>query len=185
LLDRDYGSILAEDRSLGDCFRHSGILLQKWAAEAFNVWKSDLLFSDLLFVAVRRQSARSEALLRLQKTFMFRYRHQAGNRNGESQAMISAAAELIAEGARRYDEYQWLRAVVPDDAVHSPAGSGPECAAAGEDPAVCKSLWLSVVRGLSPAECELPISAEPIRLARLLARRLEDNLLKENLQKGA
>jgi len=112
-------------------------------------------------------------------TFAFQRRPSEENKAAESKAIIGPAAELVVEGARRYDEFQWLRAVVPDGAILSPAGPEPDCASVGEDPNVCRLLWQSMTNGLSPAECELRINAEPIQLRRLLVRWLEDNLVKE------
>jgi len=86
---------------------------------------------------------------------------------------------LIAEGMRRYDEYQWLCIVAPDEMLLRPAGCLPPQQESDEDAGFYQAVWDRVMKRITPAACEASISAEPLRIRRLLARWLDAGALAE------
>lgn len=75
---------------------------------------------------------------------------------------------LIREGIRRYDEFQWLRALLPDATPLKPTGRSPEFAPGGEDSELCRDVWHKASQGMFPEEVESSVTADPVRIRRLL-----------------
>jgi len=85
----------------------------------------------------------------------------------------------LLEGMKRYDEYQQLRLLVPDDTVLTPTGERPGRPEGEDDSEFVRQVWAEVVFGKTAAQCEASIATDPYRIRRLLAYWLADGVLRE------
>ena len=85
----------------------------------------------------------------------------------------------LLEGMRRYDEYQQLRLLVPDDTVFMPTGEKPGRPEGEDDADFVRQVWSEAVFGKTAAQCEASIQADPYRTRRLLAYWMADGILRE------
>jgi hypothetical protein len=85
---------------------------------------------------------------------------------------------VLLEGMRRYDEFQRLSALVPDDAVLRETGSKPSAEPKESDEAFQKAVWAKAVSGINARAIEAAVVADSFRTRRLLARWVEDGSLK-------
>jgi hypothetical protein len=85
----------------------------------------------------------------------------------------------LLEGMKRYDEYQQLRLLVPDDTVLTPTGERPGRPEGEDDADFVRQVWAEAVFGKTAAQCEASIPADPYRTRRLLAYWLADGVLRE------
>jgi hypothetical protein len=108
--------------------------------------------------------------------FVFQRRRVESETGGQEPLEL---APLIEEGMRRYDEFEWLRVVVPDGSTLKPTGESAPPEAVDSDVGLCESLWRSVTSGSTPADCERLLPHEPLRIRRILSRWLESGLLTE------
>ena len=86
---------------------------------------------------------------------------------------------ILLEGMKRYDEYQQLRLLVPDDTVFTPTGERPGRPEGEDDADFVRQVWADAVFGKTAAQCETSIAADPYRTRRLLAYWLADGVLRE------
>ncbi|MFB3905697.1 MAG: DUF4388 domain-containing protein [Acidobacteriota bacterium] len=85
----------------------------------------------------------------------------------------------LLEGMKRYDEYQQLRLLVPDDTVFAPTGERPGRPEGEDDAEFVRQVWAEAVFGKTAAQCEASIAADPYRTRRLLAYWVADGILRE------
>jgi len=85
----------------------------------------------------------------------------------------------LLEGMKRYDEYQQLRLLVPDDTVFTPTGERPGRPEGEDDAEFIRQVWKEAVFGKTAAQCEASIAADPYRTRRLLAYWMADGILRE------
>jgi hypothetical protein len=142
-----------------------------------------LTFSDgrLVGCVSENLSATSALHLLFEKpkagTFLFSPSSSQEAAEAADAAMPRELEPLIVEGMRRYDEYQWVRAVVPDTPALRATGSEPDFAQADEEPALCREVWHKTSSGLPPIEIEKSVAVDPLRIRRILARWLEEGTL--------
>jgi hypothetical protein len=109
--------------------------------------------------------------------FVFLGQRNSGIYGQPEEQRLPDLNSIIAEGMRRYDELQRLRAIVPDFALLSPKGNGPAPHSDGEDAELADQLWLKMAIGASPEECEAICLADSCRVRKLLARWVEEGVL--------
>jgi hypothetical protein len=98
---------------------------------------------------------------------------------GEAAAGPLPVVPTLLEGMKRYDEYQQLRLLVPDDTVFLPTGERPGRPEGEDDPEFVRQVWAEAVFGKTAAQCEASIAADPYRTRRLLAYWMADGILRE------
>ncbi len=104
-----------------------------------------------------------------------------GHRDEASQEPTEARAgaemlPAIAEGLRRHDEFQRARALVPDSCVFSPSQSQP--APGFENSSnLTDQLWMRIVAGATPDECEAGLNVDSYTIRSALARWVEESAL--------
>ncbi len=84
---------------------------------------------------------------------------------------------LIFEGARRYDELQRARSVVPDSSFLAPTGNGSVPQPKGEGAMFNTRLWNRVSAGATVEQCEDDCQTDAYSVRMLLARWVEENIL--------
>jgi len=92
----------------------------------------------------------------------------AASLTGEPSSAFPVVPTLL-EGMRRYDEYQQLRLLVPDQTVLMPSGELPGRPEGETDTKFVRQVWAEAVSGKTAAECEAAIRVDPYRVRRLLA----------------
>ncbi len=102
----------------------------------------------------------------------------AESADGQPAGPLPVVPTLL-EGMRRYDEYQQLRLLVPDDTVFMPTGERPGRPEGEDDADFIRQVWSEAVFGKTAAQCEASIPADPYRTRRLLAYWLADGVLRE------
>jgi len=121
----------------------------------------------------------------LEKPVFGRFRLRGSSAASSQQATESQAGKplpvvpTLLEGMRRYDEYQQLRLLVPDDTVFAPTGERPGRPEWEDDAEFVRQVWAEAVFGKTAAQCESSIAADPCRTRRLLVYWLADGVLRE------
>jgi len=88
---------------------------------------------------------------------------------------------LLMEAMRRFDEFQRLRALVPDRAALA-LGEGKPSPPPGEaDGELIRRLWTAVRRSASVGECEREAAVDSYRVRAVLAHWLEEGVLRVTL----
>ncbi len=110
----------------------------------------------------------------------FRVRGSSASEPTEGQAAgpLPVVPTLL-EGMKRYDEYQQLRLLVPDDTVFTPTGERPERPEGEDDTEFVRQVWAEAVFGKTAAQCETSMAVDPYRTRRLLAYWMADGVLRE------
>jgi hypothetical protein len=85
---------------------------------------------------------------------------------------------VLLEGMRRYDEFQRMAALVPDEIYLSAGDAKPTAQPDEQDPTLQKDVWSKAAAGASPRLCEESIPVDSFRVRRLLAYWLEEGSLK-------
>jgi len=101
----------------------------------------------------------------------------AGESAGSPAGPLPVVPTLL-EGMKRYDEYQQLRLLVPDDTVFTPTGERPGRPEGEDDAEFVRQVWAEAVFGKTAAQCEASIAADPYRTRRLLAYWMADGILR-------
>lgn len=106
-------------------------------------------------------------------TFVFR---AAGDDKAPSRTALDAMS-LILEGARRHDEFQQAKALVPDGIRLEPGGADAIRPEDEEDDAFARQVWEKASTGVPAEEVEREIAVDPFRVRRLYAHWLEQGAL--------
>jgi len=110
-------------------------------------------------------------------TFYFQGQKKAEAQEQPSENMLPDIDAVLAEGMRRHDELQRLRALVPDFAVLKRMGGEPGMPDEGDDPELFSRVWQNASAATSPEECEADCLADSYRVRTLLARWVEQGLI--------
>lgn len=97
--------------------------------------------------------------------------------NASSSSPTTPLLQLIIEGMRRYDELQQLRNQAPDGFRLKAVGSKPVPLPEEKDGLLFRSLWLAVLEGRTPAQCEADAAADAYRVRRLLVHWLQSGVV--------
>ncbi len=97
---------------------------------------------------------------------------------GQAAGPLPVVPTLL-EGMKRYDEYQQLRLLVPDDTVFAPTGERPGRPEGEDDTEFIRQVWAEAVFGKTAAQCETSMAVDPYRTRRLLAYWMADGALRE------
>jgi hypothetical protein len=81
---------------------------------------------------------------------------------------------LLMEAMRRFDEFQRLRALVPDEARLVPGGSRPTAPPGEQDGELVRRLWTRLRAGASVSELDAAAEVDAFRARALLAHWLEE-----------
>ena len=110
-------------------------------------------------------------------TFYFQGQKNAEAQEPPGENWLPDMNSVLAEGMRRYDELQRLRAVVPDFAVLKRRGGEPGMPDESDDPELFNLIWKKTSAETSPEECEADCLADSYRVRALLAHWVEQGLL--------
>jgi len=85
---------------------------------------------------------------------------------------------VLMEGMRRFDEFQRLRALVPDRARLAATGQKPTAPAGEVDGEMVRRVWTRIRSGATTADCEQAARVDSYRTRALLAHWLEEGALR-------
>jgi len=88
---------------------------------------------------------------------------------------------LLMEAMRRFDEFQRLRALLPDHALVTSGDNRPTAPPEEGDGELVRRAWTEVRRGSTVAECEAATAVDSYRARSLLAHWLEEGAIQVDL----
>jgi hypothetical protein len=108
----------------------------------------------------------------------FAFVKQANLPAAEGDSPPREVVPVLLEGMRRYDEFQRLSALVPDDVVLKATSQKPSTEPDEPDSAFQKAVWAKAVAGQNPRAIEGVVAGDSFRIRRMLARWVEEGSLK-------
>jgi hypothetical protein len=110
-------------------------------------------------------------------TFVFHGQRNSGIQEQPEEDKTHDLASVLAEGMRRYDELQRMRALAPDYCILQRSGAQPIARHGQEDVELFDLIWQKTATGTSPEECEAICPADSYRVRAVLARWIEEGVL--------
>jgi hypothetical protein len=102
-------------------------------------------------------------------TFQFARKTQVGEIPSNAEEVLP----LMLEGIRRYDEFQQLRGILPDEVHLVAKAAQPAQLPEEKDGLFFRELWNAVRSGATPHQCETMLAMDSYRIRRLLVHWIE------------